>query len=665
MKKGFSALTVIFIVVLIAAIGGGAYYLGTRSSNPFKPENKIASNASSSLPLGAQSSTTKVEPLFSGKVTRVIEDLKLFKSLEGDVENGVNDSIVYYEAGTYLKGPYKDYTRVLAIRPSEGPGPSLQFILASKDMKTFVLDDPEKKTEKFPETDWDSPYMYLDKKKITGIATLDTEHPETVSLQSPYTLMREDKVLLENIKSGKKDKNGYDIYIDKPITEFEKKYALTSSVPALSFFGGGVDWSITTGMTDKEKKMNQLRTTYLIGSTKVFGVDSTGLAYSYLLTSQKVLDKYLSDKLPADQKDIEYKKQVELFNQKKLKEYPQSPDYLTFPGLRFSRADAQLSNQYYDTYDAAFPGACGGTMSTFIVDNIAETDLELISSNFELTLFALKDQTHPLYELAYDAKTNQEDESYKSVNDGKSKPTLTQYVAKHPLLFFKDSWGRWGVVGEFDIKLMGGCGKPVIYLYPEKTTTVHVDFATPIKLDAQIPQYHNGWLVAANPDGNLKDLQPSYTDCSQIDTQKKGSEYAGTACQTNTYPYIYWSGKSVSNEYPKVNGGAVVKRYDVQNFMVKTLQNAGLNSKEVGDMTGYWVPKMLEKNAPYYQISYLQTGDMNEFIPMQVNPVPDTVYRIFLDYKPLKSMPDRLPEPQRLKKLNRQGFVLVEWGGLL
>ncbi|MBI4973230.1 hypothetical protein HZC27_01335 [Candidatus Roizmanbacteria bacterium] len=665
MKKGFGSLTLILVIVLIAAIGGGAYYLGTRSAGSLKPESNVTSNSQSSSSVSTQSSAAKVEPLFSGKVTRIIEDLKLFKPLEGDVENGVNESIVYYEAGTYLKGPYQGYKRILAIRPSEGPGPSLQFILATKDMKMFVLDDPEKKSQKFPESDWDSPFMYLDKNKISAIAAFDSEHPATVSLQSPYALIREEKVLLENIKSGKKDKNGYDIYIEKPITEFEKKYALTSSVPTLSFFGGGVDWGNTNGMNDKEKKMNQLRVKYLSGSTKVFGADSTGLTYSYILTSQKVLDKYLADKPLADQKDIEYKKQVELFNQKKLKEYPQSPDYLKFPRLRFNRADAQLSNQYYDTYDAAFPGACGGTMSTFIVDNIAETDLELVSSNFELPLFTLKDEKHPLYELAYDAKTNQDDESYKSVNDGKSKPTLAQYVAKRPLLFFKDSWGRWAVVGEFDIKLMGGCGKPVIYLYPEKTTAVHVDFVSPIKLDTQIPQYHNGWLVSADPQGNLKDLQPSYTDCSQIDGIKTGSEYARVACQTNNYPYIYWSGKSVSNEYPRVDAGTVVAKNEVQNFMIQTLLNAGLNTKEVADMTGYWVPKMLEKNAPYYRISFLQTGDMDAFIPMRVDPVPNTVYRIFLDYKPLVSIPSKLPEPQQLKKLNRQGFVLIEWGGLL
>lgn len=665
MKKGVSVLIVLFVMVLIAAVGGGAYYLGTRSSNPLITENKIASNTTSSSSTNIQSSTKKAEPLFSGKVARILEDLKLFKPLEGDVENGVNDSIIYYEAGTFLKGAYKDYTRVLAIRPSEGPGPSLQYILATKDMKTFVLDDPEKKTEKFPESDWDNPFKYLDKKKISGIATLDTEHPETVSLQSPYALIRENQILLENIKSGKKDKNGYDVYIEKPITEFEKKYELTSFVPSLSFFGGGVDWTNTTGMNDKEKKMNQLRITYLIGSTNVFGTDSTGLTYSYLLTTQKVLDKYLSDKPLSDQKDIEYKKQVELFNQQKLKEYPQSPEYLKFPGLRFNRADAQLSGQYYDTYDAAFPGACGGTMSTFIVDNIAEGDLEAISSNFEFPLFTLKNENHPLYELAYDAKTNQDDESYKSVNDGKSKPTLAQYVAKHPLLFFKDSWGRWGVVGEFDIKLMGGCGKPVIYLYPEKTTTVHVNFTSPVTLDTQIPRFHNGWLVSADPQGNLKDLQPSYTDCSKIDSQKRGSEYAEQACGTNNYPYIYWSGKSVSNEYPKVDGGTVVARNDVQNYMEKTLREGGLNMREISDMTGYWVPKMLEKNASFYQISFIQTNEMNAFIPMEVNPVPDTVYRIFLDYRPLDSLPEKLPESQRLKRLDRHGFVLVEWGGRL
>jgi len=74
---------------------------------------------------------------------------------------------------------------------------------------------------------------------------------------------------------------------------------------------------------------------------------------------------------------------------------------------------------------------------------------------------------------------------------------------------------------------------------------------------------------------------------------------------------------------------------------------------------------MSEKNAPYYERGFLQTKDMNAFIPMNINPQPDSVLRVFLDWKALSSKPTVVPVPQRLEKVSRNGFTLVEWGGLL
>jgi len=55
---------------------------------------------------------------------------------------------------------------------------------------------------------------------------------------------------------------------------------------------------------------------------------------------------------------------------------------------------------------------------------------------------------------------------------------------------------------------------------------------------------------------------------------------------------------------------------------------------------------------------------MNQFIPMEITPRPDTVLRVFLDWSPLASMPGVIPVPENLIHTNRTGFTLVEWGGL-
>lgn len=664
MKKGFALLSVVILIVVVAGIAIGAFYIGTLSQK----NNKIAVNQSQSVSSRSVSqsvsSTQTQTPLFSGKVKKIDEDLGLFKISDVDRENGVLDSIVYYEAGTFLRGDFAGYTRILAIRPSEGPGPSYQFVLATKDKKTYLLDDPEEKTQKFPVTDWDNPYMYLDSSKIVKTVTLDSDHPQTINLQSPFALFKQEGSLVQNDKSGKKDKNGYDVYIEKPVTEFEKPLALKSPLSNLQLFAGGVDWGKGEGWSDTEKKYLAVRIKYLTSTSTIHASDSTGLTYSYSLTTSNQITDYENKKKQTDLALIEYKKQVELFNQKKLKEYPTSPEYITLPGLRFTNSENNLGNNFYQTYDAAFPGACGGNLSTLAISNVSANDLEPVQSQSSYPLFTLKDPKHPLYELSYYTKTSQDDEAYKGVNNGKSKPTFEAYVVQHPLIFFKDAFDRWIVVGEFDIKLMGGCGKPVIYLYPEKPTAVHLSFTSAVSLDTQIPTYHDGWNVLANPNGTLQDLQPQYTDCSTIGI-RTGSEYAPLACKNNIYPYIYWSGKSLYNNYPQTTGGWIVEKNNIERFLTEILSSVGLTPSESKDMTDYWVPEMMKKDMPYYRISFVQTDQMNDFIPMTVNPLPDTVFRIFLQYEPLSSKPNIYPEPQTLHKVSRKGFTLVEWGGLI
>src|SRR3989339_928766 len=335
-KKGFSWLLILLSVVVISGIGGGAYYLGTRSSSKTIPVSPTETKRTSTSP---QPSVNKSQgPLFSGNVKKLSQDLKLFKITDVDKQNGVPDYIVYYEVGIFTRGEFKDYTRILAIRPSEGPGPSLQFILATKNYESFYLDDPENKAINYPESDWDSPYMYIDKSKIVKTVTLDTEHPKTINLEKPFGLIKEGSVLTENKKTGQKDKYGNDIYLEEPITQFNQSQSLTSPEKSLKFYSGSTDWGTGEGYSDKEKKMLEIRKKYLNSTTLVHVQDSTGLTFSYLLSSQKDIDDYLN-KLPSYEQDlIAHKKQVVLFNEKKLKEYPTAPEYLTLPGMKTTKA---------------------------------------------------------------------------------------------------------------------------------------------------------------------------------------------------------------------------------------------------------------------------------------------------------------------------------------
>lgn len=251
---------------------------------------------------------------------------------------------------------------------------------------------------------------------------------------------------------------------------------------------------------------------------------------------------------------------------------------------------------------------------------------------------------------------------FKEIN-GKEKPSFEEYISNNPLLFFKDYWGRWAVDGEYDYKLMGGCGKPVVYLYPTEPTKVSVSLKGHYDFTATVPTYHNGWNVLANPNGTLIDLQPQHTNCSGISGTFKGLEYAKEACQNNSYPYLYWSGNSYNISYPTQEHGWIVGKDELAAFLDQKLAYLGLSSAEKKEMLTYWVPEIIDKNVPFYKVSFLQTAQMNEIAPMQITPRPDTLFRIFLDYTPLQSKPVILPAPQSLQTLHRKGFTVVEWGG--
>lgn len=210
--------------------------------------------------------------------------------------------------------------------------------------------------------------------------------------------------------------------------------------------------------------------------------------------------------------------------------------------------------------------------------------------------------------------------------------------------------------------LMVSC-KPAVYLYPEKAEKVNITLAKSIVVDTNMPKFvpDKGWNVLAHPDGHIKDLQPEYTDCKKIESNKFGLEYAKKACETNNYPYIYWDGINLLKQAPKKKEGWVVKSSEMQRFLEKKLDYVGFNRSEKTEFLNYWVPKL--SKGEFYFIYFVQDEEVDSYLPMQVKPVPDSSNRFYIIAKKLKKKPGTLPKPQTLVKFARKGFTLVDWGG--
>ena len=176
--------------------------------------------------------------------------------------------------------------------------------------------------------------------------------------------------------------------------------------------------------------------------------------------------------------------------------------------------------------------------------------------------------------------------------------------------------------------------KPIIYLYPEKTTEVSVKLGKPNIITTSYPKYEDGWTVIAEPNGNL----------TEVKSQKK------------LYS-LYWEGKNIK---PKpITDGWCIKGEDVANFLEEKLQLLGLNDREAEEFIIYWLPIM--KSNKYNIIRFETEEEINSNMPLDITPKPDTIIRVMMEFKGINHYIELAP--QQITTPKRTGFVAVEWGG--
>ena len=176
--------------------------------------------------------------------------------------------------------------------------------------------------------------------------------------------------------------------------------------------------------------------------------------------------------------------------------------------------------------------------------------------------------------------------------------------------------------------------KPIIYIYPNEKTKVSVKMQNKDKLLVSYPKYEDGWEVEAEPSGDLVDL-------------KTGRKlYA-----------LYWEG--ITDMKVNFKEGFVVSGEDTRNFLEEKLELLGLNEREAEEFIVYWLP-LMEKNK-YNFIKFRLTDEVEEDMPLDISPKPETLIRINMAYKPL---PFKIEvKEQYLPRQERKGYTVIEWGG--
>lgn len=217
------------------------------------------------------------------------------------------------------------------------------------------------------------------------------------------------------------------------------------------------------------------------------------------------------------------------------------------------------------------------------------------------------------------------------------KLTLNERTMKYKLAYLVDSfyYGEYNPAKmEYSYWFLGDYAKPVIYLYPEEKTDVSVK----VELDGgaltcTYPDYRDGWNVTAYPDGTLID-------------KADGEEYY---C-------LYWEGVGKSDW--DMSKGFVVKREDTADFLRSKLKEIGLTPRESNEFIIYWLPELMKNEC---NLITFQTEQYEKNARLDIDPVPDSMLRIFMVYEPCSE--DTEVEPQEFEAFERKGFTAVEWGG--
>ena len=177
--------------------------------------------------------------------------------------------------------------------------------------------------------------------------------------------------------------------------------------------------------------------------------------------------------------------------------------------------------------------------------------------------------------------------------------------------------------------------KPVIYLYPENETDVHVELElTEAELSSTYPKYNNGWDVTAYPDGTLLN-------------KADGSHHR----------YLFWDAVNCRTIFD-FNKGYCIAGSDTESFLREKLTYMGLTEEEMNEFIVYWLP-LMEHNK--YNLISFQGDVYTDSAKLNITPTPDSMLRVFMAYTPLEEAIDI--EPQQLETFERNGFTVVEWGG--
>ncbi len=287
-----------------------------------------------------------------------------------------------------------------------------------------------------------------------------------------------------------------------------------------------------------------------------------------------------------------------------------------------------------DRYVPYTDRTCDGSSTDLAcIMQVGSSELVQIGTYSGHPIFRLNGKDHELLKKEFDryekgAVSFSEYSDYKVI-------TFQEFISSTPIFFWKDLGDRYVrfINQDFLTPLM--C-EPILYVYPEHEQLTNISLDKKVDVFASYPSYQKGWELVAHKDGRLEDLN------------SRSKEHR-----------LFWEG--ASDMLPALEKGYVVQRKDVNAFLDEKLAYLGLNEMETNEFKEAWAKYLVEKE--YCFVGFYDQDIIDRIAPMNISPKPDQIVRILMDYRTLDAF-EKVEAPDLKKAPKREGYVVVEWGGL-
>ncbi len=419
----------------------------------------------------------------------------------GFLNRDVFDEVNYYLAGKFTSGEYVNGRRIVALGKKNN-GLKEQFVFVATETGAVFLDAGKPNTKAWQKT-LESYYLLGEinkkEKNIQLVAQIVSDHPDYLVVNNDLILYRE-KLLTETGPYNLKTEKIESLALTLDANEYQiMTGSATINYPSLKVYGKVYSLEELQAQVMQNQSVDNLKTmdTYLNRGTKYIIVDQTGLPYVYELADKSKYETYQQKTLSEETFALS------LYDQE-LAQYTATEDFSIYakdfangtdvdlpdglpdlpvvgkdlPGFIYENSAFENLNASFKRYVPGFTVSCTNLVEAKILQNMSLDDLEPVGKIFasQTTLYKLKDNNHPLYQLLYDLKFKNtglsEEEIIKENHDlilsmknytrselsaierGRQSlelPIFTEYVAKNPLLLIVNSLGDFLAISEGEL----------------------------------------------------------------------------------------------------------------------------------------------------------------------------------------------------------------------